>query len=246
MEKAAASDLAAVEFRSVTTCVPGTREKILNGITGIVPSGTVLNLLGPSGSGKSTLLSLCNLLLTPDEGTVYILGKEVRDWQIPELRRTVGMVFQTPTMFAGTVLDNLLLGSQLRGETLSNPEHFLEQVGLPASLLTRDARELSGGQKQRIALARTLINDPEILLMDEITSALDPGAAREIEELIRNILSQHHKTVLWVTHDMEQARRIGQATWLIVNGEVVEAAPTKTLFENPANPITRRFLQGDL
>jgi putative ABC transport system ATP-binding protein len=189
---------------------------------------------------------LCNLLLTPSEGQVFVQGKEVREWQIPELRRTVGMVFQTPTMFAGSVRDNLVLGSQLRGETLDNPEQFLEQVGLPASLLTRDAQELSGGQKQRVALARTLVNDSEILLLDEITSGLDPGAAREIEELIQHIHSQHRKTILWVTHDMDQARRVGEFTWLIVEGEVIEANSTQALFDNPANEITRRFLQGEL
>lgn len=117
---------------------------ILDSISGTVPRGAIVTMVGPSGSGKSTLLSLCNLLTSPDAGDVMIHGQEVRQWSIPALRRRVGLVFQSPVMFPGTVLDNLCYGPLLRGEHLKNPEDFLRSVGLPEDLLLRRAGDLSG------------------------------------------------------------------------------------------------------
>src|SRR5579875_930349 len=173
-----------IEFREVRKSfsvdgTPGTQ--VLKNFSGKVQCGSIVTLVGPSGSGKSTLLSLCNLLTTPDDGEVYVYGKEVRQWNIPDLRRKVGLVFQTPTMFSGTVLDNIELGARLQGKKLANPEKFLIDVGLSADLLAQPADKLSGGQKQRVALARVLANEPSILLLDEVTSALDPSSTRHVE-----------------------------------------------------------------
>lgn len=219
---------------------------VLRGVSGEVPAGALLTLLGPSGSGKSTLLSLCNLMLTPDRGKVFVEGKEIRDWDIPALRRRVGMVFQTPTMLPGTVLDNLQLSANLRGETLEQPEQFLQSVGLSADYLSRHAQDLSGGQKQRVALARTLVNHPSILLLDEVTSALEPATVREIEELIKSIQAKHGTTILWVTHNLEQAHRIGDLAWLMIDGQLVEQGRAESFFNRPQHDLTRRFLQGEL
>ena len=218
----------------------------LSDINGEVPEGKVLTLVGPSGSGKSTLLGLCNLFLTPDEGEVRVLGREIRDWQTPMLRKTVGLVFQTPTMFPGTVLENLSLASKIHGHPLSNARELLARVGLEPDLLNRAAQDLSGGQKQRVALARALANEPKVLLLDEITSALDPAAAKDVEELILGLRREQNTSVIWVTHHLEQARRVGDLTWLLVGGRLVESGATEAFFENPQRDETRRFLRGEL
>ncbi|MBX6395995.1 MAG: phosphate ABC transporter ATP-binding protein [Alicyclobacillaceae bacterium] len=243
------TDHIAIRFDHVSKMFSGDRDdriEALRDITGDVPKGAILTLVGPSGSGKSTLLTLCNLLATPDEGTVTVLGREIREWDPPSLRRTVGLVFQRPAFVPGTVLDNLALGARLQGRTIDNPAQHLQAVGLPENLLPRDARDLSGGQQQRLALARVLVNTPTILLLDEATSALDPSAARDIEALILDLRDRKGTTVLWVTHDLEQARRVGDWTWLLVEGRLVEARPTVDFFEHPEHPLTKRFLQGEL
>ena len=239
---------ASIEFRHVGKSMKQGNQivPVLRDLSGVIPHGCVVTLVGPSGSGKSTLLSLCNLLITPDEGEVYVHGREVREWSIPGLRQTVGLVFQSPAMFPGTVMDNLQYGPQLRGETLGNPKRVLQSVGLAEDMLARDAGELSGGQKQRIALARTLVNNPEVLLLDEVTSALDPSAARDVEEWILKVHEERGTTLLWVTHSLEQARRVGDWTWLLVDGQMAEVAPTEEFFETPKSDVTARFLAGEL
>lgn len=223
----------------------GSRVAALYDVSGEVPRGSVLTVIGPSGSGKSTLLALCNLLLTPDGGEVWVLGREVRRWNPPDLRRAAGLVFQRPAFVPGTVLDNLLLAARLHNRRAADPEACLSEVGLPADVLLRDPRELSGGQQQRLSLARTLVNDPEILLLDEITAALDPSASRDIESLILARRAERGTTVLWVTHDWEQARRVGDYTWLLVAGRLVKAAPTPQFFENPPDEQVQRFWGGE-
>jgi putative ABC transport system ATP-binding protein len=234
----------AIEFKSLSKAFinDGKSEPVLKKINATVHTNSVLTIMGPSGSGKSTILSLCNLLLTPDEGEVFVQEKEVREWNIPELRRTVGLAFQTAPMIAGSVLDNLLLASIIHNKKIDQPEEFLHYVGLPGTILSKNAQDLSGGQKQRLALARTLVNRPSILLLDEITSALDPTSVREVEELILRINREQKTTVVWVTHDLEQARRVGNEAWLIVDGQLVEKGSTEEFFQNPTYELTKQFL----
>jgi putative ABC transport system ATP-binding protein len=214
----------------------------ISGLTATVEVGKTVTLIGPSGAGKSTLLSLCNLFLTPQRGTVNIFGKNVLEWDVPSLRRQVGMVFQTPVMLPGTVLDNLRLGPKLRGETVDNIEPWLEAVGLSPTVLQQPAQDLSGGQKQRLSLVRTLLNHPKILLLDEVTSALDSHSTQLVEQLVQRVKAQQNCTVLWVTHNLEQARRVGDETWLLVGGRLVEAAPTEVFFTRPQTEAARQFL----
>ncbi|MCY0892727.1 MAG: phosphate ABC transporter ATP-binding protein [Acidibacillus sp.] len=237
---------AAITFEHVVKSfsIKGELTPTLNGISGSVPKGNIVSLIGPSGSGKSTLLALCNLLLTADSGDVLIEGKNVLEWNITELRRNVGLVFQSPTMFPGTVLHNLSLAQTLQGTTLENPESYLTKVGLPTNLLHRDASDLSGGQKQRVALARVLATKPSILLLDEITSALDPSAARDVEEWVLQIHKDNQTTILWVTHNLEQAERVSQWTWFMVGGQLIEATETKQFFSTPQTKEGELFLSG--
>jgi putative ABC transport system ATP-binding protein len=217
--------------------------EVLKEVSGKVEKGSIVTIIGPSGSGKSTILSLCNLLQAPDEGEVRVQGKEVREWDIQELRRRVGIAFQNAPVLTGTALDNLTLPIRLQGKTLEDPMKYMEYVGLTEDLLSRQAKELSGGQRQRLSLARTLANEPSVLLLDEVTSALDPMSAHEVEELILRINREQHTTILWVTHDLSQAERVGDQTWLVIDGRLVEAAPTKLFFAEPQEEQTKKFLE---
>lgn len=248
MERTITASPPALRFSHVSKYVQaeGRREYILKDISGEVPRGVILTIIGPSGAGKSTLLSLCNLLQSCDEGEIEVEGKEVRQWSVSALRRHVGMVFQTPTMLPGTVYDNIAIGAQLCGQTVEKPEEILRRVGLSPSLLGRKAQELSGGEKQRVALARTLVTKPSILLLDEVTAALDPTSAREVEEWIVSLNREEGLTVVWVTHQLEQARRVGDLTWVIVQGQLVESGPSDALFSRPQQETTRLFLAGQL
>ncbi|HSP02568.1 MAG TPA: phosphate ABC transporter ATP-binding protein [Acidimicrobiales bacterium] len=192
----------------------------LDHVTAQVPDGgSVTCLLGASGSGKSTLLRLCNRLEVPTSGTVRFRGQPLDDLDPLQLRRTVGMVFQRPTPFPGTVRDNILVADPEATEDAMRA--VLEQVHLPASFLDREADSLSGGEQQRGSLARTLITRPEVLLMDEPTSALDPTATKALEELGRE-LADGGMPVLWVTHDLDQADRIGDRRIVLVRGRVAD------------------------
>lgn len=239
--------LPAIEFRHITKYFTGSdrQHAALKGITAKVSPGKITTLVGPSGSGKSTLLSLCNLLLTPDEGEISVFGKPMSEWEIPELRRKVALVFQDAPMLQGTVLYNLQTVERLHGTVLHDPPGLLERVGLTRDLLEQKAQDLSGGQRQRLALARTLANRPDILLLDEITSALDPASVKEVEELLLQMNKEEGTTMIWITHHMEQARRVGHETWLMIDGRLVEQADTETFFHAPQHSETRKFIAGE-
>ncbi|WP_067620048.1 ABC transporter ATP-binding protein [Alicyclobacillus acidiphilus] len=233
----------AMRFDNVGVTVAGNR--LLTDVTGTVHKGRTVALIGPSGAGKSTLLSLCNLLRTPSAGSVYVEEKEVREWPVQALRQKVGMVFQTATMFPGTVEDNLAYGLRLHGQSLQNPEALLENVGLSTDLLHKPAAELSGGQKQRVALGRTLAMRPDILLLDEVTSALDIHAKHDVETTILDVRDRFKTTLFWVTHDLDQARRVADEVWFMAGGSVIEQGPATSLFEHPNTPELKAFLSEE-
>lgn len=192
----------------------------LDHVTAAVPDGgSVTCLLGASGSGKSTLLRLCNRLEVPTSGQVRFRGQPLDELDPLALRRTVGMVFQRPTPFPGTVRDNFLVA--VPDATEAQMRDMLDRVRLPEAFLDREADSLSGGEQQRGSLARTLITGPEVLLMDEPTSALDPAATKALEELGRE-LAEAGMPVLWVTHDLQQADRIADRRIVLVRGRVAD------------------------
>ena len=193
---------------------------VLDHVSCAVPEGgSITCLLGASGAGKSTLLRLCNRLEVPTSGEVRFRGQPLADWDPLRLRRTVGMVFQRPTLFAGSVRDNLLVADPDADDQVMLA--VLDRARLPASFLDRDGDSLSGGEAQRACLARTLITRPEVLLMDEPTSALDPTATKGLEELGR-ALADSGMPILWVTHDLAQADRIADRRVVLVGGRVAD------------------------
>lgn len=233
-----------IQFREVSKSVtsPDGNLPIISNFTAAVPAGAIVTLVGPSGSGKSTLLSLCNLLLTPDFGEIYIRGKEIREWPVTALRREAGLVFQASPMLPGTVHNNIMTINRLHG-TPVNPESLLEKVGLSGELLHRNVQDLSGGQRQKLALARTIASKPSILLLDEVTSALDPASVHDMEELLLTMNREDGTTIIWVTHNMEQAERVGDFTWFLKNGRLLHSSDTKSFFSSPQQEI-KSFLEG--
>jgi putative ABC transport system ATP-binding protein len=198
------------------------RTQVLSGLDLEVQSGELITVMGPSGSGKSTLLRLINRLSEPDSGIILLNGKDTRDYDPLELRRKIGMVFQVPIVFRGSVRDNIALGMKLWG-SYTDTEALARDTGIPEALLDADALPLSVGEKQRVCIARALANQPEVLLLDEPTSSLDAVTAEKIEGLLLGMRGERNLTMLWVTHDREQAKRIGGRKFLLRDGRLEEA-----------------------
>ncbi|MEQ2128430.1 phosphate ABC transporter ATP-binding protein [Caldanaerobacter subterraneus KAk] len=205
----------------------------------------IYTVVGPSGAGKSTMLKLINRLIEPTEGAIFINGVEYKNIDVIFLRRKIGMVFQRPFLFEGTVKENIELGPSLRGEKNIDALFYLEAVGLSKDYLFKDVNNLSGGEAQRVSIARALANSPEVLLLDEPTSSLDPTSTSIIEELIKR-LNREGIMVILVTHNMEQAKRIGDYTLFLYKGELIEARKTWEFFENPISEVSKLFLEGKL
>ena len=210
----------------------------LRAVDADVPDAGITALVGPSGAGKSTLLRLCNKLEVPSRGRVLLRGSDLAAADPLALRRRVGMVFQRPTPFPGTVRENLRVAKA--DVTDGEAREVLAAADLPDGFLDRLATELSGGEAQRVCLARTLLTGPEVLLMDEATSSLDPGSRLALERLARR-LAERGVRVLWVTHDFAQVRRVADHVLVVLAGEVVHRGPPATLVDG-APPAVRAFL----
>jgi ABC-type methionine transport system ATPase subunit len=207
--------------KAVYRKVNNTRVKtqILGSLDLKVNKGELVTIMGASGSGKSTLLRLINRLSEIDSGIILLNGNDIRSHVPMELRRKIGMVFQVPIVFKGSVRDNLAFGIKLWGgntviKTLSR------DAGIPEDLLDADAGQLSIGEKQRVCIARALANQPEILLLDEPTSSLDAVSAQRIEKLLLGMQKERDLTILWVTHEKEQVERIGGRRLILRDGRL--------------------------
>ncbi len=212
-----------------------------------IASGEILAIVGPSGAGKSTLLRLLDFLETPTHGTITYAGSTV-DRDVPlSIRRDVTTVFQRPVLLRRTVAANVRIGRRLRSldTKAGDTERWLERLGL-TELADAPARTLSAGEAQRVAFARALIVEPSVLLLDEPTGNLDPYNVGLLEEIVRTENADRGTTVVVVTHDVFQARRIADRTALMVSGNIVELSETETFFAAPEDARTAAFLRGDL
>lgn len=227
------------EFHRVT--VTGSSGVRLSGIDLVIPAAGVTALVGPSGSGKSTLLRLCNRLELPTSGTISYLGQPMAELDPLPLRRQVGMVFQKPVLFPGTVRDNLAEADGVLDDDAYRAA--LQRVALEESFLERPADELSGGEAQRACLARALVASPTALLMDEPTSSLDGAAAHRLEGLARH-LAEEGTPVVWVSHDLEQVKRIADLVVVVTRGAVAFIGVPNDLNQSPDLRV-REFLEAD-
>ena len=218
---------------------------ILQQISLTVKPGTFLAILGPSGAGKTTLLRLFNGLQSPTEGRIWLEGVPLEKIPVPELRRRVGILFQKPAVFQGTVADNLLISRRWNGSlehvSQAELETVLQEVGLAPEMLNREARLLSGGEQQRMALARTLLHHPEVLLLDEPTTGLDPQLARRLLRRIRQLQTKHSLTVIAVSHDHALMRSCAREVAFLIGGRLLETGPVE-LLQNPQTEAVRQFL----
>jgi len=216
----------------VSLAAPG-GTTILDRVSASVPSSGITVLAGPSGAGKTTLLRLCNRLEVPTSGRVLFHGDDVAGLDPLLHRRRVGMVFQRPTLFPGTIRDNLAVADPTAGD--DELATVLEHAALDASFLDRVGDDLSGGEAQRACIARALLTEPEVLLMDEPTSALDPEARGSIERLGR-ALADDGLTLLWVSHDLDQVGRVADRTIVLVGGRVATAAEADAFLRASSPP----------
>ena len=221
---------------------------VLKGINLLLHKGEVLVILGPSGCGKSTLLRCVNRLERNDGGDIIFQGRSIYDKEIKirEVRQKIGMVFQSYDLFAHmTVIENILLGpvkSQKREkeEVLTLARTLLEKVGL-GDRENSFPRQLSGGQKQRVAIVRALCMNPDIILFDEVTAALDPEMVREVLEVIKNLANQG-MTMMIVTHEMNFARSVADKIIFMDEGVIIEESSPEEFFENPKTDRAKQFL----
>jgi len=222
-----------------------------------IQSRSVTALIGPSGCGKSTYLRSLNRMNDIIEGTrvtgsVLLDGEDIytRDVDVVSLRKRVGMVFQKSTPFPKSIFDNIAFGPRIAGltkksELQSIVERCLKQSALWSEVKDRlkdSAMALSGGQQQRLCIARALATNPEVLLMDEPASALDPASTARIEDLIFELKQNY--TIVIVTHNMQQAARISETTAFFCVGRLVEVGPTEQLFRNPTQKETEDYITG--
>jgi len=231
--------------------------RVLKKVSLEIPEHRVTALIGPSGCGKSTFLRTLNRMndIIPGaraDGRVLLDGEDIfaRQVDVVELRRRVGMVFQKSNPFPKSVWDNVAYGLVVNG--VSDRNFIAERVesSLKGAALWDEVKDrlkssafgLSGGQQQRLCIARALAVEPEVLLMDEPASALDPIATQKIEDLIDSLKESY--TIVIVTHNMQQAARVSDFTGFFYLGELIEVGPTEKIFTNPDNPSTEDYITG--
>ncbi len=196
---------------------------VLKDVSLEVAARELLVVIGPSGSGKSSLLRCLNRLNEIDSGAILLDGKSIYAQPVTELRGQVGMIFQKTASFEGSVAENIAYGAHLQGEMLSRVAiiDLMRQVSLEADLADKPAAALSGGEEQRLAIARALALNPSLLLLDEPTSSLDPIATNHVEESLVALRQGRDLTMIWVSHSIEQARRVGSRVLLLDGGRVI-------------------------
>lgn len=213
--------------------------------------GKIHGIIGPSGAGKSTLLRIINLLTLPSDGSYYFYGQPVPNngQERLALQRKMALVFQQTLLFRESVFNNIAFGLKARGynrdEIKKRVNLLLKQVGM-GHLTDRRADTLSGGEAQRVAIARAVAFDPELLLLDEPTANLDPGNIEMIENMIRQMNRDKKITVVIVTHNVFQARRIADEVIFLDRGRIIEIGPTEKIFTSPDHEKTRLYVEGKM
>ena len=208
--------------------------------------GETLAIVGPNGAGKSTLLLALARLIKPTRGQLTFNGSPISQLNDLEYRRKISFVFQDPLLMDMTVEKNIGLGLKFRGtdkeETRKRVGRWSQAMGVD-SLLGRRASQLSGGEAQRVSLARAFVLDPELLLMDEPFSAVDPPTRAQLLKDLSNLLSQDHRTTIFVTHNLKEAAQVGDRVAVIINGELKQVGTPKQIKEKPADKSVREFLK---
>ncbi|PZD94560.1 ABC transporter [Paenibacillus sambharensis] len=220
-------------------------EYLFRPITSKVAQGDRIAVIGASGQGKSTLLRILARLERPDEGYMSLDGVSDKDWKPAQWRKKVCYTAQHPVMLPGTVEDNLQTVSRLHSLPFDAPaaKGYMGQLGLGDLDWKKEASSLSGGEKQRVALVRSLLLQPDVLLLDEFTASLDPGSREGAELCVRQWADTSKAAVVLISHDMEQAERMCSVVWFMAGGELLEAADAGRFFAAPETEAARQFLK---
>ncbi|MBV9228337.1 MAG: ATP-binding cassette domain-containing protein [Chloroflexi bacterium] len=244
--------MAKIAFNEITKQYPGARTPAVDSVTFEVPEGSTCMLVGTSGSGKTTLLRMVNRLIEPTSGQIIIDGKNVLEENPIQLRRRIGYVIQQVGLFPHmTIAENIRVTAEIAGgwtreRLAARVDELLELVGLPpAEYRKRFPRQLSGGQQQRVGLARALATDPAILLMDEPFGALDAITRARMQDELLRVQRDVHKTILFVSHDIEEAFKLGDQIAVLSEGKLVQLGSPVELLARPANDFVRRLVGAD-
>ena len=227
-----------------------TDKDILKDVNLRIEDGEFMVLVGPSGSGKTTMLKMINRLLEPTDGNIYMDEKRIKDYDERELRLSTGYVLQAIALFPNlTVAENIALIPEMKGwgkeRVASKTVELLEKVGLPASdYADRKPHELSGGEQQRIGIVRAIIAEPKILLMDEPFSALDAISRKQLQALTKKLHKEFGMTTIFVTHDTDEALKLGDRIAVLQEGEIVQVADSETILAQPANDFVADLFGG--
>lgn len=227
-----------------------TDKNILKDVNLHIEDGEFMVLVGPSGSGKTTMIKMINRLLEPTDGNIYMDEKRIKDYDERELRLSTGYVLQAIALFPNlTVAENIALIPEMKGwgkeRVASKTVELLEKVGLPASdYADRKPHELSGGEQQRVGIVRAMIGEPKILLMDEPFSALDAISRKQLQALTKDLHKEFGMTTIFVTHDTDEALKLGDRIAVLEEGEIVQVADSKTILAQPANDFVADLFGG--
>lgn len=227
-----------------------TEKDILKDVNLRIEDGEFMVLVGPSGSGKTTMIKMINRLLEPTDGNIYMDGKRIKDYDERELRLSTGYVLQAIALFPNlTVAENIALIPEMKGwgkeRVASKTVELLEKVGLPTSdYADRKPHELSGGEQQRVGIVRAMIGEPKILLMDEPFSALDAISRKQLQALTKDLHKEFGMTTIFVTHDTDEALKLGDRIAVLEEGEIVQVADSKTILAQPANDFVADLFGG--
>lgn len=239
-----------IEFQKVSKSYDG-KTKIIDQLDLKINNGELVVLIGESGSGKTTTMKMINRLHEPTSGTILIDGKNIMDINPIELRRNIGYVIQKVGLFPHmTIGENIELIPTLKkwdkDKKRKRAEELLDLVGLsPQQYINRHPHELSGGQQQRIGVARALAVDPDIILMDEPFSALDPITREQLQEELLKLQDELHKTIVFVTHDMDEALKLGDRIAVMKDGRVIQYDTPENILRNPINDFVEYFVGKD-
>ena len=234
-----------IKFENVTKAYDHNRP-VIDNLNFSICQGEIVTLIGPSGCGKTTLLKMINGLLKPDKGSIYIHNREINDWDIVELRRNIGYVIQQLGLFPHlTVAENISYVLDIKGVSksiqLERGHELIKLVGLDESYLEQYPTQLSGGQKQRVGVARALAADQEIILMDEPFGAVDEITRKNLQDELLKIASTLHKTIIFVTHDIEEAFKLGNTIALLSKGKMVQVGTKEQLIFSPQDKFVEEF-----
>ena len=237
-----------IEYKNIA--LRYTEKVILKDVNLLIEDGEFMVLVGPSGSGKTTMIKMINRLLEPTGGNIYMNGKRIKDYNERELRLSTGYVLQQIALFPNlTVAENIALIPEMKGwskeQIASKTEELLDKVGLPATeYVKRMPSELSGGEQQRIGIVRAIIGEPKILLMDEPFSALDAISRKQLQTLTKDLHKEFGMTTIFVTHDTDEALKLGDRIAVLEEGEIVQVADPKTILAQPANDFVADLFGG--